>query len=73
MYDEEIEWQGMPEFVQKKKTPYAKIIVRFENENDLLEFSKIIGQKLNNKTKSIWYPKLERGKNAHKRYVNEEK
>lgn len=50
------EWKDMPEFVQEKKEPYAKIIVRFESEEDLQEFAKIIGQKLTNKTKSIWHP-----------------
>ena len=44
------------EFIQEKKEPYSKIIVRFDNEEDLLEFSKLIGQKLTNKTKSIWHP-----------------
>jgi hypothetical protein len=50
------EWKDMPEFVQGKKEPYAKIIVRFENERDLQDFAKIIGQKLTMKTKSIWHP-----------------
>ncbi len=50
------EWKDMPEFIQDKKEPYAKIIVRFENEEDLQEFAKIIGQKLTKKTKSIWHP-----------------
>jgi len=50
------EWKDMPEFVQEKKEPYAKIIVRFDNEEDLQEFAKLIGQKLTNKTKSIWHP-----------------
>ena len=61
----------MPEFVQEKKEPYSKIIVRFENEKDLKEFADIIGQKLTNKTKSIWHPKLIRGLNSNKRYKSE--
>ena len=68
---EDNEWDGMPEFIQKKQTPYSKIIVRFENEKDLQEFAKLIGQKLTNKTKSIWHPQLVRGKNSKKRYKNE--
>lgn len=63
-------WQGMPEFVQEKQEPYAKIIVRFDNEEDLQEFARMIGQPLTSKTKSIWHPKLERGKNSNKRYVD---
>lgn len=56
LFEEENEWSGMPEFVQEKKEPYSKIIFRFENENDLKEFSKLIGQKLTKKTKSAWFP-----------------
>lgn len=64
-------WNGMPEFVQEKQEPYAKIIFRFDNEEDLQEFSKLIGQKLTKKTKSAWYPELVRGKNSNKRYIDE--
>ena len=49
-------WVGMPEFVQEKKTEYAKIIIRFDDEESLQEFSSLIGQKLTSKTKSIWHP-----------------
>jgi len=52
----EKEWVGMPEFIQEKKEPYAKITFRFESEEDLIEFSELIGQKLTSKTKSAWYP-----------------
>ena len=64
------EWLEMPEFVQDEKKPYAKIIFRFANEQDLLDFSNLIGQKLTAKTKSAWHPELERGLNAGKRWVN---
>lgn len=49
-------WFDMPEFVQEKKEPYAKIVFRFENEADLQEFAGLIGQKLTCKTKSSWHP-----------------
>ena len=49
-------WQGMPDFFQEKQEPYAKIIFRFENEEDLNEFAEMIGQKLTSKTKSSWHP-----------------
>ena len=45
----------MPEFIQEKQEPYAKIIFRFKSE-DLQEFAKMIGQNLTNKTKSSWHP-----------------
>lgn len=68
----EKEWVGMPEFVQEKQRPFAKIIFRFETEKDLDEFSKLIGQKLTKKTKSAWFPQLVRGINSNKRYVDED-
>lgn len=65
----EKEWKGMPEFVQEQVEPYSKIIIRFESHDDLLEFGKLIGQHLTNKTKSIWHPKIPRGLNANMRYT----
>jgi hypothetical protein len=56
LIEQENLWFGMPEFVQNKKEPYAKIIFRFETESDLQEFADIIGQKLTQKTKSSWHP-----------------
>ena len=50
------EWQDMPEFVQEKKECFAKIIFRFETNEDLQNFAKLIGQKLTVKTKSAWFP-----------------
>lgn len=66
------EWKDMPEFVQEKQEPFALIKVRFDNQKDLDEFSELIGQKLTRKTKSIWHPELERGKNSLLRYIDDE-
>ena len=64
-------WKGMPEFEQEDNPPYKKIIVSFRNKEDYDEFSKTIDQKLTEKTKSIWYPKLEIDKNSLKRWIEE--
>lgn len=69
--DWEKEWVGMPEFVQERKEEYAKIIVRFRNEEDLQEFAKLVEQNLNIKTQSIWFPKLIFQDHFSKRYINE--
>lgn len=66
------EWDGMPEFQMEKQEPHAKIIVRFESEEDLQDFAEKIGQKLTKRTKSIWHPQIVRGLNAHLRYVDDE-
>jgi len=65
------EWKNMPEFVQDKQEPYQTIIVRFRCKEDVEEFSKLIGQPLTPKTKSIWHPALIRGINANKRWRDE--
>jgi hypothetical protein len=66
------EWVGMPEFVQEKQKPFAAVIVRFDSQEALDEFSQLIGQKLTPKTKSIWHPQLVRGTETHKRWVDDE-
>ena len=49
-------WVGMPEFIQEKKEPFKTITVRFDTEEDYIDFQKKIDQPLTNKTKSIWHP-----------------
>ena len=56
LFDEFPEWVGMPEFYQPKKEVFKEVIVRFETEQDFLDFQKIISQKMTLKTKSIWHP-----------------
>jgi len=65
------EWNGMPEFIQEKKEPFTKIIIRFETENDLIEFGKLINQKLTPKTKSIWFPFKSHWNKTVKRWIDE--
>ena len=67
------EWQGMPEFVQEKREPFCKIVVRFRNQADLEDFAAKIGQKLNVKSQSTWHPELKKGEigNSGKKYVDE--
>lgn len=51
------DWKDMPEFEQEKQDDcFSKITVRFETEQDLQDFAKLIGQKLTKKTRSIWHP-----------------
>ena len=57
------DWWGMPEFVQPTRKAYATIDVYFENEDDIIEFSKLIDQDfINEKTKHTWFPKSDRTK-----------
>jgi hypothetical protein len=65
-------WVDMPEYEQDKtEKEFAKITVRFRNIDDLMEFSKLISQNITEKTKSIYFPKIERGLNANKIYIDD--
>ena len=64
----EVEWQDMPEFVQKQQKPFAKMTVSFRCQEDLDDFAKRIGQKLTPRSDSIWHPELERGIHSRKRW-----
>ncbi len=70
-HDWKNEWKDMPEFIQEESKPFSSIIIRFATEKDMLEFSEMIGQKITPKTKSLWHPKLVRGLDTIKRYVDE--
>jgi hypothetical protein len=54
------EWQSMPEFIQEDLEPFQSILVHFETEEDRIEFSKLVNQKITSKTRFIWFPKVER-------------
>ena len=62
-------WVGMPEFVQEDNPPYKRIQISFRCEEDYKEFAALVEQNLSEKTKSIWYPKLDRDENTLKRWI----
>lgn len=62
------EWVGMPAFQQDAQEPFSRIVVRV-SKADIDAFTKVIGQKVTAKTKSIWHPKLVRGDNSSLRWV----
>lgn len=64
-------WVGMPEFEQNDKKPYKTLYLHFKNQEDYDAFAKVIEQNLTMKTKSTWYPKLERDENLLKRWIEE--
>jgi len=69
---EEDEWQGMPEFVQEDLSPHRVIYVRFRNDEDVAKFEELMGQKITEKQKTIWFPYAEPRIRAHLRYIDEE-
>jgi len=70
--DAEREWEGMPEFVQRKNKPFREIVVRFTNEKDVQNFAEKIGHTITVKTTYIWISKVPfKGRNVKRRYVDE--
>jgi len=66
--DWEEHWVGMPDFVQNKKEPYKLLTVHLQDSEEIRSsFARVTQQKITNKTKSIWYPKLDRGKHCRGR------
>lgn len=64
-------WLAMPEFVQTKQAEeFAKIVVRFKDQESLDDFARLIGQKLTPKTKSIWHPFKSHWGGGRKRWVD---
>lgn len=62
---------GMPEYENEDKTSFRKVIVHFKSQSDVDDFSKLVGQKFTNKTRSIWHPKAEIETMMDKRYSSE--
>jgi hypothetical protein len=68
IYDE---WEDMPEFLMEKQKPYKEIKIRFAAKCDYEKFAFMIEQNLTDKTKSIWYPKLDRTLKSGLEYKDE--
>lgn len=64
------EWEGMPDFADQEPC-FRKIIVSFDTQGDVDKFCELIGQKVTDKTKSIWFPEKERRDLESKRWVED--
>ena len=51
-------WQGMPEFNQPDGGPFRTIKVHCKDQTAVNAFAKLIGQRLTDKTKWVWYPEV---------------
>ncbi len=56
------EWKDMPEFEQENLLAKHRLLVSFTSDKDRNDFAKLIGQKLHEATKSIWFPPQEKDK-----------
>lgn len=52
-------WQGMPEFENENLDSFRSILVHFKSQADVDVFSELVGQSITDKTKYIYYPKVE--------------
>lgn len=50
-------WASMPSYEHIDIEPKRDLIVHFRNDDDLQKFAKLVGQKITDKTKYLWYPK----------------
>lgn len=50
------EWQGMPEYESKDLTAWKTVYIHFRSLEGLLQFAMLIGQKMTEDTRAIWYP-----------------
>jgi len=64
-------WRGMPEFNQEDQKPWQSIKVHFASRDDRAAFSRLVEQKITDKTQSLWYPEAEIGRYGNKRYVSQ--
>ena len=53
------EWHGMPEYINGDKTPYRTLPLHFKSREDVIKFSELIGQRITEDTRYVWYPKPE--------------
>lgn len=65
------EWTGMPEFEHEDLTSVQRIVMHFKSHEDAVRFGELVGQKVSEKTRSMWYPRAEIGTIADKFYGDE--
>ncbi len=58
--DAQTEWRGMPDFSQPEAGPFRSITVHFKDREAVEAFAQLIGQRLTEKAKWIWYPEAVR-------------
>lgn len=66
--DYDLHMKGMPEFNQPELAPVKTIMVCFASNEDMHKFSKIVGQLITAKTRSIYYPELKEVSGLDKRW-----
>ena len=50
------DWSGMPDFHQPNDKPFRTVLVHMNDQAAVDAFAKLIGHRLTDKTKYVWYP-----------------
>lgn len=62
------EWRDMPEFAMADKEAFLTLPVHFKDQAAVDAFAKLIGQKIDERTRYLWYPNKEIELMRDKRY-----
>lgn len=66
--DFNLHMKGMPEFNQPNVKPVKQLTVNFMTNEDMHKFSKLVGQQITAKTRSIYYPEMKEENAIDKRW-----
>ena len=58
--EHEEHWQDMPAFDHEDQSPFRSLTINFVSQDSMDKFFQIIKQDYTDKTKYIWYPKIEK-------------
>ena len=58
--EHEEHWQDMPAFDHEDQSPFRSLTINFVSQDSMDKFFQLIKQDYTDKTKYIWYPKIEK-------------
>jgi hypothetical protein len=50
------DWAGMPEYAQENQTAWKRLVVNFRSQRDYEDFCRLLGQRLTDRSDSVWFP-----------------
>ena len=64
-------WVNLPEYEQERLLPHKMLVVYLDDDESVRSsLAEALEQRITSKTKSVWYPELQRGKHSHLRWVD---
>ena len=63
-------WKGMPGYEHVDIESARDLIVHFRNNDDVIKFGQLVGQRITDLTNSIWYPALEVRSYENHRFIS---